>query len=312
MKTGMAEFELIEEAFRRHTPSCKPQTRIANGDDGSVHGISPDQELVVSTDASVSGVHWPLDMPLEKAADRAVCAALSDLAAMGAEAYWLWVSVLACSASDAACMGRGIHAALWRYTIELAGGDTVSAPVNALSLTVAGILPQGTAMRRNAASPGDDLWLCGAAGHAALGLRQWQSGHRDGVFVERFAEVKPLLAEGKSLREKGVRCCIDVSDGLLQDAGHIARASGLAMRIDVEALPGWQELLDVAGPDDAKTCAMTGGEDYALLFTAPHNLRPILKPVGKRFGICKEGTGVQAAYHGRLLRMPIKGYAHFS
>ena len=117
-----SEFELIEQAFRRHSPPVHPMTRVANGDDASVHEVPLDMELVISTDTSVAGIHWPDNFPLDQAADRAVCAALSDLAAMGAEACWLWVSVLTKAAADAETMGIGVNAALNRYSVELAGG----------------------------------------------------------------------------------------------------------------------------------------------------------------------------------------------
>ncbi len=306
-----SEFELIEQAFRRHSPPAHPMTRVANGDDASVHEIPPDMELVISTDTSVAGIHWPDDFPLDQAADRAVCAALSDLAAMGAEACWLWLSVLAKAAADAEIMGKGVNAALNRYSVELAGGDTVAAPVNALCLTVGGVLPKGAAMRRDSAKFGDDLWLCGMTGRSALGLRQWQEGQHDGRFVLDFCRVEPLLKEGIRLRELGVKCCIDVSDGLLQDAGHVARASGVGMSVNLESLPGWQEVISEVSYEQALSSVLAGGEDYALLFTVPVDLRSKLETLAERIGSCSQGSCVEVLHDGQAIQAPMKGFDHF-
>lgn len=305
------EFELIEQVFRRHSPPSHAMTRVENGDDASVHGIPSDAELVISTDTSVSGKHWPDGFPLDKAADRAVCAALSDLAAMGAEACWLWASVMVKSAADAEAMGRGMNAALHRYSVELAGGDTVAAPVNALCFTVGGTLPVGTAMQRDKARHGDDIWQCGVTGRSALGLRQWQAGQLDGCYVPSFSSIKPLLNEGVRLRENGVKCCIDVSDGLLQDAEHVAHDSGVGMRVNLEALPGWQEIISETPYKQALSSVLAGGEDYALLFTAPVDLRPKLKEFARRIGSCKQGTGIEVLHDGQPVQIPVKGFDHF-
>ena len=306
-----SEFELIEQAFRRHSPPAHPMTRVANGDDASVHEVSPDMELVISTDTSVAGIHWPEDFPLDQAADRAVCAALSDLAAMGAGACWLWVSVLAKTSDDAGTMGKGVNAALNRYSVELAGGDTVTAPVNALCLTVGGVLPKGTAMQRDAARPSDDLWLCGVTGHSALGLKQWQQGQHDGRFIRDFCRIEPLLKEGIRLREVGVKCCIDVSDGVLQDAEHVAHASGVGMSINLESLPGWQEVISEASYEQALSSVLAGGEDYALLLTAPADLRPKLEALAGRIGFCSQGSGIEVLHNGQAIQAPVKGFDHF-
>jgi len=309
MKPG--EFELIEQAFRRCSPPAHPLTRVVNGDDASVHEIPPGEELVISVDSAVSGIHWPQDFPLGQAADRAVCAALSDLAAMGAEACWLWASVQAETAVDAETMGDGINTALKRYSVELAGGDTVGSPVNALGLTVGGVLPQNTAMRRNCARPGDDLWLCGSVGCSALGLGQWKAGRHDGQYVHCFSCIKPLLKQGIRLRELGVKCCIDVSDGLLQDAEHVSSASDVGICVNLESLPGWQTIISEFPYQQALCCVLAGGEDYALLFTAAVDLRPKLKAFAKRIGSCSQGLGTVVLYDGQAVQTAGKGFDHF-
>jgi thiamine-monophosphate kinase len=245
------------------------------------------------------------------AAERAVCAALSDLAAMGAEARLVWVGGMAPDAAAVRLMGKGVSRAVGHYGLELAGGDTVRAGLAALNVTVAGMLPQGSAMRRDAAMVGDDVWLAGRVGFSAMGLEHWLGGGRDADMAAAFAEVEPRLATGIAIRELGVRCCIDVSDGLGQDAGHLARASSLQLNLDLETCEGWPELVALCGEARAPALALGGGEDYALLFTATPRLRDSLGGVARRVGDCRKGTGVAVRLAGRPVTLPPHGYDHF-
>jgi len=308
----MHEFELIRQAFRRKAPFIHSATRLANGDDASVHTLPAAYDLVVSSDMSMAGVHWPHDFPLIDAACRAVNAALSDLAAMGAEASWVWCCAAVTDAESAEHMGEGIAAALADRDIELAGGDTVRAETNSLSVTVAGMLPQASAMRRDAACAGDDVWLCGYAGLAAYALQQWQQGERSEDKIEAFRVITPQLDAGMAIREMGVRCCIDVSDGLLADAGHLAAASGVKIEIAAEKVPGFGALCVFLSRNEALELLLSGGEDYALLFTASENLREHVTALATRIGRCTLGSGVKAMLDGINIDITHRGYDHFS
>lgn len=312
MSKDHPEFELIEHAFRRRVTHTHATTRIPNGDDASVHRLPDGMEMAFSTDSSVAGMHWPEAMSLVPAADRAVCAALSDMAAMGAEAAWVWLNVLAQDADDADAMGEGAARALNRYELELAGGDTTKAPVNALAVTVGGLLPERQAMVRNAARVGDDVWLCGTVGHAAFGLYQWLEGERSGPFIDAFSHVEARLKEGVLLRDLGVRCCVDVSDGLVQDAGHISDDSHVALHLSLRNLPAGRELIATAGERMAVQCMLHGGEDYALLFTAPPELGPALQDIATPIGSCREGSGVHLWDGDDEIEITGRGYEHFA
>jgi len=305
------EFTLIEQAFRRRAPFVHRLTRLGNGDDASVHAVPEGHELVVSTDISMQGVHWPDDFPLRDAARRAVNAALSDMAAMGAAPAWTWLGVMAKSSGDAQRMGQGVAMVLRQQKIELAGGDTVHAPVNALSLAVAGLLPRGSGMRRNAAHAGEDVWLHGSAGLAAYGLRQWQAGERTGRYIPAFRDVCPLLEAGVQLREMGVACCIDVSDGLLADARHLSEASGVALHLRLQDVPGFSELKAAMNEEKAMHLVLGGGEDYALLFTASPRMRESLGGMARRIGECRQGKGVYVTLCGEKAHCVQAGYDHF-
>jgi len=308
----MNEFELIDQAFRGKLAFQHALTRISVGDDASVHAVPDGHELVVSTDMSLAGAHWPHDFPLQYAACRAVNAALSDLAAMGAEACWIWCCAALRDSAAAELMGDGIAAALSASGIELAGGDTVRADDNSLSVTVAGVLPEGTAMRRDAARMDDDIWLCGALGLAAHALQQWQQGDHSDAASAAFRHVRPRLAEGMTVRQTGVRCCIDVSDGLLADASHLAEASGIGMDIELSLIPSFAPLEQQLGRDMAVNLVLAGGEDYALVFTAAADLRAALSAQAVRIGRCRAGSGVRARLDGVEVEIAQRGFDHFA
>lgn len=308
----MNEFELIERAFRDRVPFVHECTRLSNGDDASIHALPEGQEIVISTDLSVEGKHWPEDFPLNDAACRAVNAAVSDLAAMGATPAWGWLGVMATSSDDADRMGQGVAMALKFLSMELAGGDTVCAPMNALSVTVAGLLPQGSAMRRDAACVNQDVWLCGNAGFSSYGLQQWMQGKRGGIHIPYFQTVHPLLNEGRKLRELGVTCCIDVSDGLLADAGHVAEASNVSLHLRLERIDGFVSLLHAVDEQDAIHFVLGGGEDYCLLFTASVEQREALYSFASRIGECRKGSGVHVTLNGKNVGVANMGYDHFA
>jgi len=307
----MDEFEIIEHAFCQRTPFVHALTRLSNGDDASIHAVPEGQEIVISTDISMAGKHWPEDFPLNDAACRAVNVAVSDLAAMGATPAWTWLGVMATSSNDANRMGQGAGMALPSLSMELAGGDTICSPVNALSVTVAGLLPEGSGMRRDTARAGQDIWLCGKAGFSAFGLQQWQQGKHEGKYVPYFRDVRPLVSEGTRLRELGVTCCIDTSDGLCADAGHVADASGVALHFQLAEVPGFPPLLKEADEQEVIRLVLSGGEDYALMFTAPANMRESLQSLACRIGECRKGSGVHVTLNGRNISVNIKGYNHF-
>jgi len=305
-----SEFSLINRLFKRTGSSRNPFTRLGIGDDASIHHLEPGMELVVSTDSSLQGVHWPDDFPLDRAADRAVCSALSDMAAMGAETLCIWLNVMAEHSRAVERMAQGAMAALKRYDVELAGGDTCRSAINALSVSVAGQLPEGTAMRRDSAVSSDNIWLAGRVGWHALGLQQWLNGRQDGAFVPCFEVITPLLQTGIKLRQAGVGCCIDISDGLLQDVGHIAFASGVGMDIEITSVPGWELLCQAVGEDSASALVAHGGEDYALLFTAPDDVS-LPDKLAVCIGHCRSGKGVSLLLDGEKTDIEKAGFDHF-
>jgi len=307
---GDGEFDLIKRLFKRAGGSRKAFTRLGIGDDASIHQPEPGMELVISTDSSVQGVHWPDAFPLDKAADKAVCSALSDLAAMGALPVCAWLNVMAQDAHAVESMAAGSSRALKRYDVELAGGDTCRSANNTLAVTVAGQLPKGAAMRRDAALCDDNVWLVGRVGFHALGLQYWLNHQKDRDFSSLFEVITPQLEAGLQLRNMGVACCIDVSDGLLQDAGHIATASSIGMDIEITSLPNWADLRQAVGAKSALDLAAHGGEDYALLFTAPAGMK-FPDALAVCIGRCRKSEGVCLLVNGEEVHVQQTGFDHF-
>ncbi len=309
------EFDAISSLFQERVTFKHNTTNIANGDDASVHAIPQGYELVISTDSSVQAVHWPEDMPLDIAASRATHAALSDLAAMGAKPAWIWLAIMAESKQALSQMSDGIVMSCKKHHIELAGGDTTRSTTNTLNITVGGLLPTGSAMTRRAAHTHDEVWLWGDIGLSAAGLQHWLEGKQDSELAQHFQNVTPLYLEGIKLRELGVTTCIDISDGLLQDAGHIAKASQVGIQIEIsaiKALPAYQLLHQQFDEETCLKYMLSGGEDYALLFTANTDQHAPLKALGAHcIGRCAQGHHVSLCHQGEALDYHIKGYDHF-
>ncbi len=309
------EFDAISRLFQKRVTFKHDTTSVANGDDASVHAIPQGYELVISTDASVQAVHWPEDMHLDIAASRATHAALSDLAAMGAQPAWIWASITAENQQTLSQMSDGIVASCNDRHIELAGGDTTRSNTNAIHLTVGGLLPAGSAMTRHTACIHDEVWLWGHIGLSAAGLQHWLEGNQDSELVQYFQNITPLCQEGIRLRELGITTCIDISDGLLQDAEHIAKASQVGIHIEIsaiKALPAYQQLHQHFNEETCLKYMLGGGEDYALLFTANTNLHISLEDLGAHcIGRCVQGSHVSLCHQGKALDYHIKGYDHF-
>ena len=303
------EFELIDFWFRRAEPKPGPDLVLGIGDDASVHRCRPGMELVVSTDMSVAGVHWPADYPLQDAAKKALAAALSDLAAMGAEAACVWCALGAPDAEAVRAFAKGLREGLVAHDVPLAGGDLSRARELTVAFTVAGWVPEGKAMRRDAAQVGETVWIAGPVGLASIGLAQWLAGRREGGFL-RFLTPQARLAEGVRLRELGVRCCIDVSDGLVADAEKIAQASGVGLELDLDATPAWETLVAKVGLARAVQAVAAGGEDFALLFTAPSDKR-FLETIAAPIGRVVDGQGVRARVAGEEVQLETRGFVHF-
>ena len=266
----MDEFELIRRYFARHT---KPRGDVSFGigDDAALLHVPPGQELAVSTDSLVVDVHFPAGLPADAVGHRALAANLSDLAAMGATPAWVLLALTLPEADESwlGAFSRGFFALADKHQVALVGGNMARGPLN-ITLTVHGLVEQGTALTRSGAQVGDLVYVTGHPGDAAAGLELLQAGRADPLHpcVRRFTFPEPRLAAGQALR--GIAsAAIDVSDGLLADLGHLLEIRSFGAKLALERLPVSTELLALRGQEDAWRLALTGGDDYELCFTVP-------------------------------------------
>ena len=294
-----------------------PRIRVGPGDDGAVIG-----DLVVSTDLTVEDVHFRREwLTLEEVGGRAVTVALSDLGAMGAEPIAVLLS-LALPDRDraleaAAALGRGARAAAERAGATLAGGDLTRSP-GPLMADVVAVGRTSDPVLRSTARAGDDLWVTGVLGGAAGAVEAWTTGSDPSPELRRrFTEPSPPLTLLRTLRARaGITAALDVSDGLLADAGHLAAASGLRARVETRRVPV-DPALAAMGEADATRLALEGGEDYQLLFAAPRDARSSLEAPAvvriTRVGELLPGRGVvRVEPDGREVDVRGGGFDHFA
>ncbi len=262
------EFALIDRIRARTV--ARDDVVAGIGDDAALLAVPPGRQLVVAMDTLNTGVHFPDDTAPADIGWKALAVNLSDLAAMGAAPAWCTLS-LSLPAADAGWVDAfldGFDALARQHRVALVGGDTTRGPLS-VCVTVHGLVAPGRALRRSSACAGDAVWISGTPGDAAGALAQWRAGCApDGRLRARLDRPTPRLALGAALA--GIaHAAIDVSDGLLADLGHVARASGLGAEVDLAAVPVSDAL---ASAFDAKTryaLQAGGGDDYELCFTAP-------------------------------------------
>lgn len=270
------EFALIDRYFARPTPSAV----LGPGDDCALVQPTPGKQLAVTTDMLVAGIHFLPDTDPRNLGWKALAVNLSDLAAMGATARWVTLAG-ALPAAEAAWIERfadGFFACAKEYGVDVIGGDTTRGPLN-LCVTALGEVEPGRALRRDGARPGDQVWVSGRPGLAALGLAQLQGRVSlpepwPRLCIAALEKPRPRLALGQALVGLA-SAAIDVSDGLLADLGHIAERSGCAAAVRLVQLPQLRDLVGSGERYDADLrrlaldCQLAGGDDYELCFTVP-------------------------------------------
>jgi thiamine-monophosphate kinase len=266
------EFALIAEHFR---PLAGPGA-LDLSDDAALLTPPPGRELVLAADAMVAGVHFLSDDPPDSIARKLLRTNLSDLAAMGATplGYLLTVSLPRdLPPGWLAGFAAGLAMDQAEFDLRVLGGDTTSTagPVS-LSLTIIGHLAPGTALRRNAAQAGDDLWVSGSIGDGTLGLSVAlgeRPGDMAGHLADRYRIPRPRMALGQGLVGLA-HAAMDVSDGLVQDLGHLCRASGCGAEIEATRVPLSPAATALLRAEPGLLPRiLTGGDDYELLFAAP-------------------------------------------
>lgn len=271
----MGEFDLIKAYFQR--PASGRGVVLGVGDDCALLTPTPGQQLAVTTDTLVSGIHFLPDDDPRDLGHKALAVNLSDLAAMGASARWAFLNLTLPSVDEAwlAAFADGLFALADRHGVQLAGGDTTRGPLS-FGLTAMGEVPPGAALRRAGARAGDLVCVSGVPGEAGAGLAHRLGQH---VLSEGLAETAlarlhrpdPRLELGLALRGVATSA-IDISDGLAQDLGHVLKASGVGAVLEMARLPS-SSVLEALSRSMAWRHQLSGGDDYELLFTIPSGAR---------------------------------------
>lgn len=314
----MSEFDLIRRHFTRATPNAL----LGVGDDCALLQVSDGNVLAVSTDMLVSGIHFFADADPYLLGHKTLAVNLSDMAAMGATPRWATLAISLPSADEVWLekFSAGFFALARQHNVELVGGDTTRGPLN-LCVTIMGEVSVQQALRRDGAQIGDEVWVSGKLGDAALALAHLQGKVRlnDADFTAcspALHQPQPRVALGLALR--GIaRSVIDISDGLVADLGHLLDASKVGAQLQFAAMP----VSDVVRAQTAfmQNCVLAGGDDYELCFTAAphhhaaltriaHDLRLPLTCIGKV--IAGQGCVVHDA-HGAIIHLESSGYDHF-
>ncbi|TAM96358.1 MAG: thiamine-phosphate kinase [Rhodanobacteraceae bacterium] len=314
------EFDLIE-AMRARMDVARDDVVLGIGDDAALLDLPAGQRLVACTDTLVEGVHFPRGSAPDDLGWKALAVNLSDLAAMGAEPAWALLA-LTLPEGDARFVERfaeGFAELARAHGVALIGGDTTQGPLSA-TVTALGFVPAGDALTRSAARVGDVVFVTGTLGDAAGALHlQQDRGHAPEALSARMARPEPRVAVGLVMRGLA-HACIDVSDGLLADLGHVCASSGVGAVLDADALPLSPAL---AAAFDAQTCrdlALSGGDDYELCFSVPSvHEKAIVEAVQRagcsvtRIGRIVAGSGVRAVdAQGNVVTPPNAGWEHFS
>ena len=321
------EFDLIARFFEplsRAAPGA-----FALGNDGALLTPPEGTSLVVTKDLMVAGVHYPEGEDPAVLARRLLRVNLSDLAAMGATAtaYALGLGLPADVGDDwVEAFAAGLAQDQETFGVALIGGDTVATAGPAvLSLTAFGTVADGACLTRAGGRVGDDIYVSGTIGDATLGLRAVQGGlgalspEDRAALAACFRLPEPRLALGAALVGLA-SCAIDVSDGLVADLGHLCAESGVAARIEADAVPLSEPARRALDGGEVEIADLvTGGDDYELLFCAPPPARGDIDALGRRLGLAltrigaiEPGQGVTVlGADGQPLALGRTGYTHF-
>lgn len=328
----------LEREFIRGIQSCgivhNPDVVKGIGDDCAVYKCGDadcEQLYLVSTDTLVEGTHFNLGWhPPELLGRKAAAVNLSDIAAMGGVPLFALLSVGVPSEYDAKQLDlflKGFKSALSDYRVMLIGGDTVNSKIITFSITVIGESKEDIVLYRSGANPGDTVWVSGLLGQASAGLKIFQGDHapreRWSSLIDSHLSPEPELQLGKVIAESGLATAmIDMSDGLCTDMAHICEESGVGAVIWAKKLPMSAEMKHAAKNIgfDPLQAAISGGEDYRLLFTCMAGQENILqKHIKKTLGhdiFCVgeivRGEGVKLSLDEKVVDVSFQGFDHFT
>ena len=315
------EFSLINRYFKNLT--AQQDVVIGIDDDAAILEPTQGHQLALATDSLVCAVHFPEEANAYQVATRSLCVNLSDMAAMGAIPKWFTLALTLpkqlAKTHWLQNFSQGLADIAKQYNVALVGGDTTAGPLT-ISITVAGELPAGEALCRGGAQVGDNIYISGTLGDGAAGLYELTHNPKtiSERLLQRFYAPQPQIELGKGLRDYAT-ACIDISDGLIADLGHICKASGLGAQIKSDLLPVHSEL-KVNNSNHFQQWALTGGDDYQLCFTVPEAKQPAFESWAQKNNILvsKIGNMTELQHNQDSILLDSKpvsvgygGYTHF-
>jgi thiamine-monophosphate kinase len=313
-----SEFDIIDRFFRSRGQR-RADVVLGIGDDAALLRVPSDRELAVAVDTLVAGRHFPTETEPFDIGYKALAVNLSDLAAMGAEPAWATLS-LTLPQADEAWLGRfadGFFSLADRYALQLVGGDTSRGPLS-VTVQVLGHLQGAHALRRDAAQPGDRIFVTGTLGDAACALHRLQAGEAlQPQLLERLNRPAPRVAFGAALAGFA-GAAIDISDGLRADLGHLTAASSCGATLWVDRLPR-SPLLAAQSLDDILAWQLAGGDDYELCFTLEAQHLERLDALARDSGVSVTEVGEIVAAggirclhdDGTVCQTTLRGFDHF-
>lgn len=307
------EFDLIRRYFAIYPPQ-HPFNQLGIGDDCALLALPPGQQLAVTTDTMVENVHFFADVDPYWLGHKLLAVNLSDLAAMGAEpfAVTLALTLPRIDSDWLQAFSAGFLRLAREYRVDLIGGDTTSGPLT-LTVQAMGAVPQSQALLRSAAKVGDRIYVTGSLGNAGLGLKikQGYVGGGSETALRCFHAPQPRVAQGLALR--GIaHACIDISDGLAADLGHILHRSGVGACLDWDSLPLSADVKAYVAESGDWSMPLMAGDDYELCFTVPADCNQALPEGCFHIGMIEAEPGLRIRRKGHLENLEAKGFEHFS
>ncbi len=318
----MDEFSLINQFFKS-IPHQRKDVTFGIGDDAACLEIPDGMQLLVSCDTLVENVHFLSEWDAYDIACKAVMVNVSDIAAMGGTPCWLTLALTLPELNQQWLQrfSQGLHDSLSCYNIALIGGDTTRGPLS-VTLTIHGVVPKGTALRRSTAIPGDKIYVSGELGGAALAVanltRQDIDEHDSSLLMQKLLHPVPRIDLGPYLRAYA-SSAIDISDGLSADLNHICEESQVGACLFLQNIP-IHPLIKKYHGNNALDFALSGGDDYELCFTvAPQYEEELLMSIARqglscyRIGMIEKQRGLRAKkIDGDIVPLEVLGYRHFS
>lgn len=309
----LSEFSLIQRFFTKQRIK-NPSTRLGIGDDCALLSIPDGYELAVTADTMVANVHFFAGTDPELLGHKLLAVNLSDLAAMGAKPMSVTLALTLPNVDEnwLTAFAKGFLNLAERYSVDLIGGDTTSGPLT-LTVQAMGFIPKGRALMRSAARPGDFIYMTGCLGDAGLGLKI-KHGYvcaDSEAALTRFNRPEPQIEAGQALI--GIaNACIDLSDGLAGDLGHILEQSRVGACIDWESLPLSNAVRSYIDDTGDWRMPLTAGDDYELCFTVSPEQADKLTVAATKIGVIQSQPGLRLNKAGQVQALEVKGFEHFS